>query len=293
MIHYSACPICKSESILPVFACRDYTVSGEMFPVWECASCSGRFTQDVPDADAIGPYYHSDAYISHTDTNKGLIARIYKIARGYTLRAKQRLVIRRVGRTGQLMDYGCGTGYFLKQMKSAGWQVIGVEPDDGARAFVEKNVGTSPLRPQDIFQLPNGQFDAITLWHVLEHVHTLQETMAQFHALLKPNGILCIAVPNFQSTDAKLWGRFWAAWDTPRHLYHFNPDSMDALVQRHGFTIVARKRMWLDAMYVSLLSARQVGKSGIRAVLVGCWSMLTTLFSVKNCSSVIYIIRKK
>lgn len=292
-IHYQACPICASESIEKLYVAKDHTVSGESFEVWHCANCSGGFTQNVPDAATIGPYYAAESYVSHTDSDKGIINNIYHKVRRISLLTKKKLVNTLAHKTsGTLLDIGAGTGAFVHTMQTAGWQVTGLEPDDTAakQALLKYNIRLQSANT--IYNLEAHQFDAITMWHVLEHVHDLHGYFKRFGELLQPSGVLVIAVPNYTSTDAKMYGQNWAALDTPRHLYHFSPASMEALARKYGFTLVAKKAMWFDAFYVAMLTEQQNGGSLLKALLVGLWSNLTALLDVNKCSSVIYALKK-
>ena len=294
IIHYQACPICASELIGKIYVAKDYTVSGELFEVWRCNSCSGGFTQDVPDASTIGPYYAAESYISHTDSNKGFINSVYHKVRSYALQTKKNLVTKLVGKnTGALLDIGAGTGAFVNTMQSGGWQVTGLEPDATAakQALLKYNIQLQPA--DNMYTLGSHQFDAITMWHVLEHVHDLHGYFKRFSEMLQTNGVLVIAVPNYTSTDATIYGKNWAALDTPRHLYHFSPASMELLADTHGFSLVAKKAMWFDAFYVAMLTEQHNGGSLIKAILVGLWSNITALLDVNKCSSVIYAFKKK
>ena len=293
-IHYQACPICASELIGKLYVAKDYTVSGESFEVWRCNSCSGGFTQDVPDASTIGPYYAAESYVSHTDSNKGFINFVYHKVRSYALLTKKKLVTSLVNKSsGTLLDIGAGTGAFVNTMQSGGWQVTGLEPDATAaqQALLKYNIHLQ--RADTIYTLGSHQFDAITMWHVLEHVHDLHGYFKRFSALLKLEGLLVIAVPNYTSTDAKFYQQNWAALDTPRHLYHFSPASMELLANAHGFILVTKKAMWFDAFYVAMLTEQHNGGSFIKAILVGFWSNITALFDVNRCSSVIYAFKRK
>ena len=277
-----------------LFKVKDYTVSNEEFEVAECNDCTLRFTQDPPDAEAISAYYQSENYISHSDTSRGLVNNLYKIVRRRTLRQKRKLIEQVTGKkSGSLLDYGSGTGAFLNEMQKAGWNCTGLEPDSGARKIANDLYGVQLKDTNDLFQL-GGVFDVITLWHVLEHVHDLHATMTQLKRLLAEKGTLLIAVPNYTSLDEKIFERYWAAYDVPRHLYHFSPESMNRLVRRHGLNIQAYKPMWFDSFYVSLLSSKyKNGKTNwLAAVWSGLRSNLKAMSDVKKCSSVIYVISR-
>ena len=294
-IHYTQCPVCDSTDISVVAKAKDFTVSNEMFAIAACANCSLRFTQDVPDAESIGPYYKSEAYISHTDSSKGLINKLYHSVRKRTLKAKRKMIIRETGIVkGKLLDIGSGTGAFANEMKQTGWEVTGLEPDADARTVAKKLYGLELETMQTLFSLPAGSFQAITLWHVLEHVHELNRYMQQMKNLLVENGRLFIAVPNYTSADAVSYKENWAAWDVPRHLYHFSPKAMQVLVEKHGMKILKLQPMWYDSFYVSMLSSKyKNGKTNLLgAVFTGIRSNMKALGDTKKCSSVIYIIGK-
>ncbi|MEO7924259.1 MAG: class I SAM-dependent methyltransferase [Chitinophagaceae bacterium] len=294
-IHYTHCPVCGSADIKNILSAKDYTVSGEAFAIAECAACTLRFTQDVPGADSIAPYYKSDNYISHTDTATGLVNRLYQSVRKRTLKQKRKLIENTTGLSkGNLLDIGSGTGAFAGEMKKAGWFVTGLEPDAEARALAKRSHNIDLGDTSQFYQLTPGTFDAITLWHVLEHVHDLQGYMKQIRSLLKENGKLFIAVPNYTSKDAAIYKEYWAAWDVPRHLYHFSPIAMKTLVEKHGMTILQYKPMWFDSFYVSMLSSNyKKGKTNLLASFFnGLRSNFKAMGDVKRCSSVIYIISK-
>jgi 2-polyprenyl-3-methyl-5-hydroxy-6-metoxy-1,4-benzoquinol methylase len=295
IIDYTHCPACGSVSIHPVFITKDYTVSGQAFPIWQCADCSLRFTQYVPGIDRIGAYYKSENYISHTNTSKGFINRLYQIVRKRTLKQKRRLICSVSGKIkGQLLDVGSGTGAFVNEMTKNGWQVVGLEPDAGARKVAKVVFGCELRNSDQLFSLPATSFDVITLWHVLEHVHDLEKYLQRLKTLLKPDGRLIIAVPNYASFDASVYKEHWAAYDVPRHLYHFSPLSMKFLIERNQLKIIDHKPMWFDSFYVSLLSSKyQNGKTNwLGAAWNAFRSNMKAMSDVKKCSSVIYIIAK-
>lgn len=296
MIHYRNCPTCLSTHIVFQLTIKDHSVSGELFSVWSCENCGLRFTQDVPEQLGIGKYYQSDSYVSHTDTNKGIINKIYHSIRKITIRHKRNMVVSETGKkAGRILDIGCGTGTFLCEMQGSGWDVVGLEPDDTASSIAREKHKLNPRNPHELFSLDASSFDSITMWHVLEHVHTLDEYVAQLKKLMSDKAVLFVAVPNYTSQDAAHYGTAWAAYDVPRHLYHFSPNSMKALIERHGLSIDKIKPMWFDAFYVSMLSEKYyVGKNRLlHAIFNGLMSNVKALFSTKRCSSLIFVIRKK
>lgn len=294
-IHYTHCPVCHSPQIDPLVTIKDHSVSGESFVIWQCSQCALRFTQDVPDADSIAPYYKSEDYISHTNTSKGFINKAYQTVRTYTLKRKAALIQQYTGQQqGKLLDVGAGNGAFLLQMKKEGWEITGVEPDADARKVALKDFGLPLLENACMQTLPTAHFDAITMWHVLEHVHDLHGQIEHLKSLLKAKGKLVIAVPNYQALDADIYKLYWAAYDVPRHLYHFAPRSIEALMQQHGLKVVQVQPMWFDSFYISLLSSKYKNGSNrmIGSFISGVRSNLKALSDKKKCSSLIYIIEK-
>lgn len=292
MIVYELCPNCGNKNIFLVLSAKDYTVSGEQFEIWECRNCTQRFTQNIPGPQEIGRYYQSENYISHSDTSKGLINNLYHKVRKRTLLQKRKLIENTTGKkAGNILDVGCGTGAFLHTMKNAKWNITGLEPDETARAKAVELYGLHLEKTEEFYLLPAQTFDAITMWHVLEHVHELHEYMEQLKKLLKPGGKLFIAVPNYTSYDAGVYQEFWAAYDVPRHLYHFSPKSMQTLLHSHGMTVEKMKPMWYDSVYVSMLSEQyRSGKPHpVKALFCGIISNFKTLFNKEKCSSVIYV----
>lgn len=295
MIHNSHCPVCQSANISPALSAKDFTVSSQIFSINKCNDCTVMFTQDVPSQDAIGTYYASENYVSHSNTQKGLVNRLYHIIRKKTLATKRNLLKKETGiSAGKILDVGCGTGAFLNEMKNNGWQITGLEPDETARKNAIELFNIVPLPSPEIFNFPSESFDAITLWHVLEHVHQLQEYTAQLKKLLTKNGRLFIAVPNYTSWDAQHYKAYWAAYDVPRHLYHFSPAGINTLMRAHGMQVKKIKPMWFDSFYVSMLSEQYKNGRGnmVSAFFVGLVSNLKTIFNPQKCSSVIYVISK-
>jgi SAM-dependent methyltransferase len=295
IITYQQCPACNSAAISKVFSCKDETVSNEFFEIWQCSVCTLRFTQNVPGEQAIGAYYQSSDYVSHTDTKKGLINSLYHLVRNHTLKSKQALLDKLVGKpTATLLDAGAGTGAFAHTMQKHGWTVQGIEPDDNARKIAKDNYGLDFQTPDKLELLQNQSFDVVTLWHVLEHVHDLHHYLESFFRLLKEDGTLVIAVPNYTSNDAEVYGNCWAAYDVPRHLYHFSPKSMDILLNKHGFVITERKPMWFDSFYVSMLSEKHRANKGniVKAFWNGLSSNVKAVGDNSRCSSIIYIAKK-
>lgn len=288
------CPLCGNDYLEPVMECKDYYASGETYGLAKCSKCGFLLTQNVPDETEIGRYYETPAYISHSDTRKGLTNSLYHIVRKHMLKRKRRLVENISGRTnGNLLDYGTGTGYFAQAMKEAGWHVTAIEKSEQARKTALDNFGLQVGSEQTFGQLPTGTFHVITLWHVLEHLQNLNEMWEQLRQLLAPGGCLIIAVPNCQSADAGYYGNTWAAYDVPRHLWHFSPDTMRQFAEKHGFRLIRTLPMPFDAFYVSILSEkyRQTALPFIKGMCSGLRAWLRAYRQPNKSSSLIYVFR--
>jgi 2-polyprenyl-3-methyl-5-hydroxy-6-metoxy-1,4-benzoquinol methylase len=293
------CPICDKSSFNNYLNVEDYTVSHKEFTIQQCNNCYFLFTNPRPSEAEIGAYYQSEDYISHHDEEKtNLISKAYTAVRNHTIKQKVELINSLSPSKGTMLDVGCGTGVFLTATAKDGWKVSGTEPDSGARAIALKRAGASIYETINASELNSQTFDVITLWHVLEHVHLLNETIDWLREHLNPNGKILIAVPNPQSFDAAKYGRFWAAYDVPRHLYHFTKATMRRLLEKHGLFVKDVMPMWFDSFYVGMLSTKYRGKhiNYLDSVKTGLLSNLKGRSKDKehlNTSSLIYIVTKK
>lgn len=294
---YFTCPVCKNDALTLSLHCTDYSLTQEQFDIIECPNCTLRSTFPKPPIDKIAPYYNFTDYISHTDINEGWMNKLYHTIRKRTLAQKTKWIQSLfTGFKGNILEIGAGTGAFANAMTNKGWNVTALEPDELTRKRAKENYNVELLPIESLYNLPQNSFDVITLWHVLEHVHDLNGYFDAFRNLLKHNGRLIIAVPNYTSFDAKYYKSFWAAYDVPRHLYHFSPKSMKTLSDHYNFKIVATRPMWFDSFYVSLLSEkyRKSGYLGVvRAFVIGVFSNLFAIKNNEKTSSVIYEIKFK
>lgn len=289
------CPVCGKSEFRNKLIVEDKSVSQESFAIQQCTACTFQFTNPRPDAAHIGRYYESDEYVSHNSAATGLVNQAYKVARFFTMRRKVNLVSELAPRKGRLLDYGCGTGHFLATAQASGWQVAGVEPNTRARQEATARVG-QPISSGSLIDFEVESFDAITLWHVLEHVHTLNDTLNQLVNRLAPDGVLLVAVPNVESLDAQHYRQEWAAYDVPRHLYHFSARTMTQLLKKHKLTVRQTLPMPLDAYYVSMLSEKRRAErgGGLLAVLkAGYKSNQYAAQHEGQYSSLIYVATKR
>lgn len=289
------CPVCKGTVFTDFLQCRDHFVSGEEFFLKECSGCGLKITYHAPDEESIGPYYQSEKYISHSDTNRGLVNRLYHLARNYMLGQKHKVVCKSSGKkTGRLLDFGAGTGYFAGFMKKNGWEVDGIEKSAEARNFALAEFGLTLKPAEDLCQIEENSCDVVTLWHVLEHIQDPGKNIRAIRRVLNPDGTLFIALPNHESFDAQHYKDFWAAYDVPRHLWHFAPGQVERIFERNGFRMIQKHRMPLDAFYISILSEKYKKSSLglIKGIYYGKISWLVSLFDKNRCSSVIYVFKK-
>ncbi len=294
-IRYDHCPLCQSGDLSFFLNTSDFMLSKEAYGLWKCASCGFIFTQNAPGPEEIGKYYQSHDYISHSDTKQGLMNRLYHMARSFMLGEKYRMV-RRVAKGKALLDIGTGTGYFPNYMKQKGYRAMGVEVDPKAREFAEKEFGLKVFSPGDfISKKIQGKFDAITLWHVLEHVHDLHPYMERMKDYLEPDGALIIALPNCTSLDARHYRDYWAGYDVPRHLWHFTPSTLKYLAEKHGFQVNKMKRLPLDPFYNAMLSEKYKGNKLylLSGMIIGKLAFLESLFRPERSSSLVYFLTSK
>jgi len=295
MVHHNVCPLCSSEKIALHFSCNDHFISKKDFSIFKCSACGFLFTQDYPEETDIAQYYESDNYISHSDISEGFSNKLYRVARGIMLRKKKNLIgkITRL-KKGTILDIGSGTGYFAATMKRAGWMASGIEINEKARNFSASNFGLEVDPPDRITSFESNSFDCVTLWHVLEHFHDPFKNISEVYRLLKPGAVCVVALPNCNSYDANHYKRFWAAWDVPRHLWHFQPSTFRIFSEKSGFILENLKILPLDVFYISLLSERYKCSSMafFKAISKAFIFSFRSLFNKERSSSVIYLLRK-
>jgi 2-polyprenyl-3-methyl-5-hydroxy-6-metoxy-1,4-benzoquinol methylase len=275
------------KHLKPFLNCKDYTVSKEMYKVMLNEQYEMLVTTPVP-AD-LENYYKSEAYISHTDSTKTLFDKAYQAVKNYALKKKVSLLDSFETEEKKVLDVGAGTGDFLNSCKKSNWEIFGVEPSlDAIKIAAKKNI----FLKQNVSEFHQKKFDVITLWHVLEHIENLTEYIASLKKLLKENGTLVVAVPNYKSYDAKFYKEHWAAFDVPRHLWHFSQNSISKLFSQVSMRVVKTLPMKFDAYYVALLSEKY--KSGtmnpFKSFLRGFQSN-NKARSTSEYSSLIYIIK--
>lgn len=290
MIKLNSCPACGQSDFKNFLTCKDYTVSKNNFSLIQCSTCTMVATSPRPKDEELGQYYESKEYVSHTSQANNLINTLYLIARSFTLKTKTQLAAKLVPQKGKLLDIGCGTGDFLQSCQKDNWQCTGVEPGTQPRQIAD----TKGIQTFEKLDQVKEKYQLITMWHVLEHVPDLSETLNSVYQLLDEKGILLIAVPNHLSYDAKLYKEHWAGYDVPRHLWHFNQTTMERILQNHQFKLQQILPMKLDSYYVSLLSETYKGTGIIRYIKAFTNGLLSNINARTNkqYSSLIYIFSK-
>jgi SAM-dependent methyltransferase len=291
MEELSSCPVCGHTHFTPFLTAKDHTVSKEQFQILECKECGFVFTNPRPLQENLGKYYKSTAYVSHSDTSDGIINKLYKQVRKITLNQKYNLV-KPYLENNNLLDIGSGAGAFLNTVYEKGVNAFGVEPDKETRESSIKKYGINVKEESALSEFDKDYFSVITMWHVLEHVPNLEERVLEIKRILSPNGRLFVAVPNHTSFDANYYKEHWAAYDVPRHLYHFSPVTIRKLFNKHNMVLEQVIPMKFDSFYVSMLSEQY--KNGKPNLLKGILSGLKSNIMAENdtYSSQIYVIKR-
>jgi 2-polyprenyl-3-methyl-5-hydroxy-6-metoxy-1,4-benzoquinol methylase len=284
------CPICESTDFTTFLKVKDHSISKEEFEIKQCTSCGFKITSPRPSDQKLPSYYQSEDYVSHSDTKKGVINFMYQKVKAITLKQKEKLIAGfKTSKT--VLDIGCGTGDFLKYLSDKNWKITGLEPDKGARSLALAKLPGNIFPIENFYELPHQNYGIITMWHVLEHVSELNKYMKQLYLILENDGRLIIALPNPDSADAKHYKEFWAAYDVPRHLFHFSKKDITALATKHGFKLESIKPMLFDSFYVSMLSEKYKNGNILKAANNG---LISNIKGSKNTnhSSLIYIFSK-
>lgn len=291
------CPVCGHQKSNKLFSCKDYVASGENFDVVACINCTLQYTNPRPSFKEIGPYYQSKNYVSHAGQDKGnmgLTYRIYDLVSKYNIGRKLRQ-IKEYHKGGKLLDLGCGLGYFLNGVKQdKTFDCTGADVSNEAIEYVDKTFGIKVVNEEELHQLPDNSFDIITQWHVMEHVHKLEERMVFLKRVLKEDGTMFIAVPNSGSFDAKYYKEYWDGYDVPRHIFHFTRKSFSTLMEKNGFKVVSQRAMIFDGPYISMRSEyHQKNAFGfIKGAIIGGVSTLSAWFT-KDYSSIMFVVKHK
>jgi SAM-dependent methyltransferase len=287
------CKICGSDEVHLFLKTQDYFLTNEAFDLIKCDQCGYIATYPVPANEDLGKYYDSKNYLSHTAAQKGMLNRMYQILRSLNIKRKYNHIVK-YKQNGNILDIGCGTGELLNYFSTHKWKATGIEPNAEARTFGTYSYQLDIKDESELKNLTLEQYDVISMWHVLEHVPDINHRIEQIKKLLKPDGIIVIALPNINSYDAIKYGRFWAGLDVPRHLHHFSPNSFNELAKKHQLQLLESIPMKMDSFYVSLLSEKY--KNNSLALFSGFFSGLVSNFKGRrsnNYSSMIFVLKKE
>ena len=286
------CPICSYEKSKLYLYLKDWCLSQENFQIEQCENCGFLFTNPMPSLKDLGEYYRNKEYLLHSKNRNGIVNGLYKFVKAYMIKQKHQIIkIYKSGKT--ILDIGAGTGEFLNFFKHCKWDVKGIEQGEDARNFSVNQYGIKVKNEDFLQELPEEYFDVITMWHSLERVRNLNEGMQEIYRLLKSNGIVIIGASNPEAFDAEIYNEYWAAYDVPRHLYHFRQKDIRNLIQKHNFRVKDVYPMKFDAFYVSMLSEKyKYGKVNYwNAFRNGIKSNIKAGDNT-NYSSIIYVIEK-
>lgn len=292
-VYIERCPICEKTDFKHFLSTKDYFLTQEKFELVQCTTCDFVFTNPIPQLANLTDYYNSPNYLSHAVSKKSIVGSLYNVLRNQNLKNKYRL-ISGYKTSGNILDIGQGTGEFLNFMNRNGWDTTGIEPNESAQKFAFDQYKLKVYPEEYLKELEPNSFDIISLWHVMEHVPSLNQRMDQIRSLIAKNGILIIAVPNLNAPDYLKYGEKWAALDVPRHLYHFTKDSMTRLLDKFDFKVENSYPMKMDAYYVSLLSERYLKNRFPypAAFLAGLRSNMAAK-KENNYSSMIFVAKQK
>ena len=249
------CPWCGSENAQLHLKLKDLFLTQEPFKILECKECGLLFTTPRPNKDEIGRYYKSEEYYSHQENKEGFIPKVYEKVKSVNLKNKYGIATEGKEK-GKALDIGCGVGDFLHTMEQHGWDCTGVEPSEDAKVIAKKRIKGQLLSSEEQENLPDSSFDLITMWHVLEHVDDIRWQIQQLHRLCKPGGRIIIALPNYKSYDGQYYKAEWAAYDVPRHLNHFNKETLIKILEESGLRHVKTEKLVWDAYYISYMSEK-------------------------------------
>ena len=287
------CPWCNSENNHQFIKLKDYFLTNEEFEIIECDECKLLFTNPCPTPDRIGDYYKSENYLSHNEEKKGIFAEIYNYVKKINIKNKYKIAVGNLHSEIRILDIGCGVGDFLLYAKENGCNTTGIEPSENARKIAEKKLNCKILSPEELENIPDNSFDIITMWHVLEHVADLKTEIQHLQRILKKDGRLILALPNYKSYDAEYYKDKWAAYDVPRHLNHFSQDSINNIFKETNLQLIDIKPLKWDSYYISILSEQYMNsnKSFLKGILTG-WKSNRKAKKSGEWSSLVYCFKQ-
>lgn len=231
-MEYISCNLCGSSDNEKYYQVRDYNYGMPgVFTIVQCRRCGLVYLNPRPTQGEISSFYPESRYHPFKAIHGA----------GATIPGsthwKRALWLTRRTQVGTVLDVGCGSGLFLLAMGALGWNCVGVEPNETAAQHAREVAGLEVLAG-DVFAINQvATYDVITLWDVLEHVHSPLDVLVHCNRLLNSDGVIALHAPNWASIERRLFGERWTALDSPRHLYHFSPGTIKQLLKRSGFRV--------------------------------------------------------
>jgi len=271
------CYICKTSNYKPYVTIKDI-LNINSFTIAQC-DCGFCFVNPRPSEKELKKYYHTDDYLPHSK-GKGVLFLLYRIVQKISFYNKF-LLLRNLKEKITHLDYGGGDGRFSNYVNSK---------ENATSSFYDpyyKNSLNADFKKKE--------YNIITLWHVLEHAYDLDILFENIEKSLENRGKLVVAVPNFDSLERNIYKENWAAYDLPRHLYHFNNISLEKLLRSKGYKIIDKKRMLFDTFYISILSSMKISNiSVIKSLFVALFiSIKVIIKGPEFSSSLLYVCEKE
>lgn len=226
------CNLCESKYTSFLFAAQDY-ISREYFNVVKCDMCGLVYTNPRPNSEEIDKFYGQHYYGKQNLRFKVLVELPIRLFR----RQRSRKILRLMD-SGRILDVGCGRGRMLDEFRKRGWETFGTEFSEQAAGAAREEFGLN-VRAIALknWGFEDKFFDAITLWHVLEHLPDPHGTLREVNRILKDDGLIVVSTPNFDSFQAKVSKEKWFHLDVPRHYYHFSTRTLTQMLESVGFKV--------------------------------------------------------
>ena len=291
----------KMKDLKHILTASDHLVTGKKFDVLKNLHTGILETHPRPNKEELPLYYESKNYASHSANNKpnGFLSFCYKQVKVISTKRKIKICVNslsvaRKNKKPTLLDVGCGTGDFLYSCHKHGWSVKGIENNSNAKNNLNAEISKHVVDDLKLLKATSEKFDVITMWHSLEHISDLDQTILEMKNLLSPDGVIIIACPNHKSFDAAFYKESWAAYDLPRHLWHFDKNAISELFSNYKIKLTKTLPMYWDSFYISIISEKIANKKNnyFKGFVIGLMSNLSALFS-KEYSSLIYVLKTK
>lgn len=220
------CPVCHQVVVVPRFS-----IGSGHFHIVDCIDCGTGRLEPMPTPDELNAFYPQEYY----GTSGKKFSRLIEALIQLVLNRLSWFITRRVPDRGRILDVGCGRGVLLNRLVAQGFETFGTDINEDAVRGNDPQTDIRIISELSEAAFPDEFFDCVVVWHVLEHLIDPAGTMREIERITKPGGVLIIAVPNYSSLQAKIWGKDWFHLDPPRHLYHFSVQSLIKLVESSGF----------------------------------------------------------